>query len=77
MKDIEAELKVTTLWRAPHSEFTVGLPRLNLDLEVMGLDGGEVNFIADIRSLAEHLLREPDRLPGLASLMLIEANLIC
>ena len=75
LKDIEAELKVTTLWRAPHSEFTVGLPRLNLDLEVMGLDGGEVNFIADIRSLAEHLLCEPDRLPGLATLMLIEQQI--
>ena len=26
LKDIEAELKTTTLWRAPHSPATVGLP---------------------------------------------------
>ena len=75
LKDIEAELKVTTLWRAPHSEYTVGLPRLNIDLATLSVDGEEFSFIADIRSLVEHLMCEPDRLPGLATLMLIEQQI--
>ena len=75
LRDIEAELKVTTLWRAPHSKHTVGLPRLNLDLTIMAQVGNELSFIADIRSPVEQLLCEPDRLPGLASLMSIEQQI--
>ena len=75
LKDIEAELKVTTLWRAPHSEYTVGLPRLNLDLAILSKQDDEFAFIADTRSPVEHLLCQADRLPGLAYLMLIEQQI--
>ena len=75
LKDIEGELKVTTLWRAPHSKYTVGLPRLNIDLDMLTRKGDQVLFIADVRSLVEQLLCAPDRLPGLANLMLIEQQI--
>ena len=75
LKDIEAELKVTTLWRAPHSKYTVGLPRLNLDLSVLSKEDGQLVFLADIKSPVEHLLCQADRLPGLANLMLIEQQI--
>ena len=75
LKDIESELKVTTLWRAPHSKFTVGLPRLNLDLALLCKEQNELLFIADVRSPVEHLMCHADRLPGLANLMLIEQQI--
>jgi hypothetical protein len=75
LKDIESELKVTTLWRAPHSKFTVGLPRLNLDLALLCKEQDELLFIADVRSPVEHLMCHADRLPGLADLMLIEQQI--
>ena len=75
LQDIEAELKVTTLWRAPHSKYTVGLPRLNLDLALLSREDDELVFIADIRSAVEHLLCDADRLPGLANLMLLEQQI--
>ncbi|MCH2649085.1 MAG: hypothetical protein MKZ57_04625 [Candidatus Poseidoniaceae archaeon] len=75
LKDIESELKVTTLWRAPHSEYTVGLPRLNLDLAILAKQDDEFAFVADMRPPVEHLLCQADRLPGLANLMLIEQQI--
>ena len=72
LKDIEGQLKTNTLWRAPHTEQTVGLPRLNVDIEMLALVDGTLHFIADSRTPLEHLLCEPDRLPGLANLMMIE-----
>ncbi len=75
LKDIESELKVTTLWRAPHSKYTVGLPRLNLDLALLCKEQDELLFIADVRSPVEHLMCHSDRLPGLANLMLIEQQI--
>ena len=75
LQDIEAELKVTTLWRAPHSQYTVGLPRLNVDIEMLTKRDDELMFIADIRTPVEHLLCQADRLPGLANLMLVEQQI--
>lgn len=75
LKDIETALKVTTLWRAPHSQYTVGLPRVNFTLELLSSSNGKVEFIVDMRTLAEHILCEPDRLPGLANLMSIEQQI--
>ncbi len=75
LKGIESELKVTTLWRAPHSKYTVGLPRLNLDLALLCKEQDELLFIADVRSPVEHLMCHADRLPGLANLMLIEQQI--
>mgnify|MGYP001372113794 CR=1 FL=1 len=72
LKDIEAALKTSTLWRAPHSEVTVGLPRLNIDGKLLTTIGHKTYFIADSRNPIEHLLCQTDRLPGLANLMMLE-----
>ncbi len=72
MNDIESELKTNTLWRAPHSKFTVGLPRLNLDAEAICLVDGKPLLLAQPRILAEHLICQADRLPGIANLMYLE-----
>ena len=67
MNDIEAALKTNTLWRAPHSKFTVGLPRLNLNIDSITLIEGRPYLLPQPRTLAEHLLCQSDRLPGLAN----------
>ena len=72
LNDIEAALKTNTLWRAPHSKFTVGLPRLNLDIDAITLVRGQPLLLPQSRTLAEHLLCQSDRLPGLANLMMLE-----
>ena len=72
LKSIEDVLKTKTMWRAPHSSSTVGLPRLHLSLDrVVEIDGVK-RFVPLSRPLAEHLLCQSDRLPSLASLMLLE-----
>ena len=58
-----------------HSKYTVGLPRINLNLDLLSKEGDELVFIADVRSPVEHLLCQADRLPGLANLMLIEQQI--
>ena len=72
LKAVEDQLKTKTMWRAPHSSSTLGLPRLHLSLDsVVEVDGKRM-FLPLCRSLSEHLLCEPDRLPSLASLMMFE-----
>ena len=72
LKAIEDELKSNTMWRAPHSNSTVGLPRLHLSIDSLTEVDGVLNFVPMSRSLAEHLLCENDRLPSLATLMMLE-----
>ena len=72
LKSMEDELKTKTMWRAPHSSSTVGLPRLHLSLERLVDVDGVTKFVPLSRSLAEHLLCQNDRLPSLASLMILE-----
>ena len=72
LKAIEDELKTKTMWRAPHANTTVGLPRLHLSIESLTEVDGVLNFVPMSRSLAEHLLCENDRLPSLATLMMLE-----
>lgn len=72
LKAIEDELKTKTMWRAPHSKTTVGLPRLHLSIDSLTEVDGVLNFVPMSRSLAEHLLCENDRLPSLATLMMLE-----
>jgi len=72
LKAIEGGLKTKTMWRAPHASSTVGLPRIHLSLDsVVEVDEKQM-FLPLSRSLSEHLLCESDRLPSLASLMIIE-----
>ena len=72
LKAIEDELKSNTMWRAPHANATVGLPRLHLSFDSLTDMDGVLNFVPMSRSLAEHLLCENDRLPSLATLMILE-----
>tara|TARA_B100001093_G_scaffold330298_1_gene315318 strand:- start:979 stop:2157 length:1179 start_codon:yes stop_codon:yes gene_type:complete len=72
LKDVEDKLKTKTMWRAPHSTSTLGLPRLHLSLDSIVEVDGERMFLPLSRSLSEHLLCESDRLPSLASLMMLE-----
>ena len=72
LKAIEDQLKTKTMWRAPHANATVGLPRLHLSIDSLTEIDGILNFVPMSRSLAEHLLCEHDRLPSLAILMMLE-----
>ena len=72
LKDVEDKLKSNTMWRAPHSSTTLGLPRLHLSLDSLVEVDGERMFLPLSRSLSEYLLCESDRLPSLASLMMLE-----
>jgi hypothetical protein len=72
LKDVEDKLKTNTMWRAPHSSTTLGLPRLHLSLDsIVDVDGKRM-FFPQSRSLSEYLLCESDRLPSLASVMMLE-----
>ena len=72
LKAVEDQLKTKTMWRAPHASTTLGLPRLHLSLNsVVEVDGKHM-FLPLCRSLSEHLLCENDRLPSLASVMILE-----
>ena len=72
LKAMEDELKPHTLWRAPHTSATVGLPGLNLDLEHTVAGETNSSWIAMPHGLADHLVCQNDRLPSLAMLMRIE-----
>jgi len=72
LKAVEDKLKTKTMWRAPHSSTTLGLPRLHLDIDSVVEVNGKLMFLPLCRSLSEHLLCESDRLPSLASLMMLE-----
>jgi hypothetical protein len=72
LKEIESSLKTNTLWRAPHSKFTVGLPRLNLDVEAITLIDGKPMMLPQPRTISEHLMCNKERLPGIAVMMSLE-----
>jgi len=72
LKEIEAHLKTNTLWRAPHSKFTVGLPRLNLDIGAITLKEGKPMMLPQPRTITEHLMCDKERLPGIATMMALE-----
>ena len=72
LKDIEACLKTNTLWRAPHSKFTVGLPRLNLDIGAITMFDDKPMMLPQPRTITEHLMCDKERLPGLATMMILE-----
>ncbi|MCH1528253.1 MAG: hypothetical protein L7S46_00830 [Candidatus Poseidoniaceae archaeon] len=72
LKAMEDELKPHTLWRAPHTTATVGLPSVNFDLNHTVQTKHGAAFIAMPRTLADHLVCQPSRLPSLACLMRLE-----
>ena len=72
LKAMEDVLKPHTLWRAPHTQATVGLPPLHLDLNHLVNDDEGMRWVALPRSISDHLVCRPERLPSLAALMRIE-----
>ncbi len=72
LKAMEDVLKPHTLWRAPHTQTTVGLPPLHLDLNHLVNDDEGMRWVALPRSISDHLVCRPERLPSLAALMRIE-----
>ena len=72
LKAMEDMLKPHTLWRAPHTQATVGLPPLHLDLNHLVNDDEGMRWVALPRSISDHLVCRPERLPSLAALMRIE-----
>ena len=72
LKAVEDQLKTNTMWRAPHASSTLGLPRIHFSLNSIVEADGQWMFLPLCRSLSEHLLCESDRLPSLASLMMLE-----
>lgn len=72
LKAMEDELKPHTLWRAPHTSSTVGLPSVNFDFHHTVQTEHGVALIAMPRALADHLVCQPARLPSLACLMRLE-----
>ena len=72
LKAMEDVLKPHTLWRAPHTQATVGLPPLHLDLNHLVNDDESMRWVALPRSISDHLVCRPERLPSLATLMRIE-----
>lgn len=72
LKAMEDVLKPHTLWRAPHTTSTVGLPPIELNVEHLATSEKGPMWIALPRSLHDHLVCKPERLPSLAQLMRIE-----
>ena len=72
LKAMEDVLKPHTLWRAPHTQATVGLPPLHLDLNHLVNDDESMRWVALPRSISDHLVCRPERLPSLATLMRME-----
>lgn len=75
LKAIEDQLKTKTMWRAPHSPTTVGLPQLHFSLTSLVKVDGKHCFLPCNRSFAEHMICEPDRLPSIAGAMMLEHQL--
>lgn len=72
LKAMEDELQTKTLWRAPHTDQTVGLPPVHVSLEAITRNDERLLFVPQPRSVADYLLCEEDRLPSLAGIMHLE-----
>jgi len=75
LKAIEDVLKTTTLWRAPHTKHVVGLPSTNMTSEGFGEHDGKAVMLPHPRSLVDHLLAPDERLPGVATVAMMEQRL--
>lgn len=75
LKALEDQLKTNTMWRAPHSPTTVGLPQIHLSATSLVDINGRLNFLPLNRSFAQHMLCEADRLPSISGAMMLEHQL--
>ncbi|MBD38558.1 MAG: hypothetical protein CMB10_06070 [Euryarchaeota archaeon] len=74
LKSVEDALRPNTLWRAPHTKHTVGLPALRIHPSWVGMTDGEMKLIPMNQRVSEHLLCGAERLPALAELIQMEGR---
>ncbi len=76
LKDLEDELKPNTLWRAPHTSMTVGIPSVRIHPNwVVDVEGVQRALPLN-QSVSESLLCGTERLPGLAEFIHLEGRLV-
>ncbi|MGB1798484.1 MAG: hypothetical protein ACPHM4_04310 [Candidatus Poseidoniaceae archaeon] len=76
LKDLEDELKPNTLWRAPHSSSTTGIPSVRVHPNWIIEVDGEHRAIPLNQSVSELLLCGTERLPGIAEFIHLEGRLV-
>ena len=74
LKSVEDALRPNTLWRAPHTKHTVGLPALRIHPSWIGIRDGKTVLIPMNQRVSEHLLCGDERLPALAELIQMEGR---
>lgn len=74
LKSVEDALRPNTLWRAPHTKHTVGLPALRIHPSWIGESDGKRALIPMNQRVSEHLLCGDERLPALAELIQMEGR---
>lgn len=72
LKSVEDALRPNTLWRAPHTKHTVGLPSLRVHPSWIGRAEGKRVLIPMNQRVSERLLCDDERLPALAELIQME-----
>lgn len=72
VNSMETTLKSQTLWRAPHTKNTKGLPRINFNLDFLAESDSGISWIAIPFSLSDFVVCGPERLPSIGSLMRVE-----
>jgi len=72
LNSLEEKLETSTLWRAPHSSGTQGIPYLRLETTSKVQWKGRDFLLALPMDLAASMLVSSDRLPSLAMLMMTE-----
>ncbi len=75
LKDLEDELKPNTLWRAPHSSSTVGIPSVRIHPNWIVGTEDEQRALPLNRTVSELLLCGKERLPGIAEFIHVEGRL--
>ena len=76
LKDLEDQLKPNTLWRAPHSSATVGIPSVRIHPDYVVEKDGEKLALPLNQSVSELLLCSNERLPGIAEFVHLEGRLV-
>jgi len=76
LKDLEDELKPNTLWRAPHTSATKGIPSVRIHPNYIVEVEGEHRALPLNQTVSETLLCGTERLPGIAEFIQLEGRLV-
>ncbi len=76
LKDIEDQLKPNTLWRAPHTSATVGIPSVRIHPNYTVSVDGKQRALPINQTVSELLLCGTERLPGIAEFIHLEGRLV-